>query len=367
MNRLFINNLYNLHKTSIGVAVFAASYALFPLLGEKNLGKAGICAAVALLALLLGVFTYYTMQKALVNNRLIYLITTLFYSNILLFSIYLCVWSDPHNLATIYLCFLMCSMLMFVNPPWFNLSLTLGAMGIFIVSTVAVKSPDHYIPDIVNTLIAGSIGLYINWQITKLRMGQELCTDILEGDRDKYFDQSRIDELTQLSNRRDFIQTFQRYLTDYRTSDEWLCVSISDIDFFKNYNDFYGHAGGDDCLRSIGKVFNQLKDRLGVYAARVGGEEFAMLWFEKDISNIDTVISDLTNLIKEMHIPHEKSGISEYVTVSVGVYAERCGMTTEGQTLYELADQALYAAKGSGRNCAIIHGRDIERYRLPAL
>ena len=168
---------------------------------------------------------------------------------------------------------------MFVNPFVFNLCLTAGAMIVLSVTSVIFKPPGIFIHDIINTFIAGGLSLYFSWQITKLRIGLELSTNILEHDRDTYHDQSTIDELTQLNNRRDFIQTFQRYLSNYRTSDDWLCVAIADIDFFKNYNDFYGHPKGDDCLRSIGKMFSQMKEDSSIYAARVGGEEFAMLWF----------------------------------------------------------------------------------------
>ncbi|MCL2761773.1 MAG: GGDEF domain-containing protein [Treponema sp.] len=365
MDKLFINNLYNLHKINIAFAICVGCSTLYPILVDKDLIKAGIYLTVAIVALLLAVFANYKMQTALVNNRLIYILTTLFYINVMSFGIYMCVWATPDKLATTFLCFLICALLMFVNSPRFNLSLTLGAIIVFTISTVMIKSPENYFVDIINTCIAGLISLSFNWQITRLRIGLELSTSMLEDDRDKYLDQSTTDELTQLSNRRDFMQTFQRYLSNYRTSDDWLCVAISDIDFFKNYNDHYGHPQGDECLRSIGRAFNQLKENLGVYAARVGGEEFAILWFEKDISHVDTVVSDMTNLIKELKIPHAKSKVSEYVTMSMGIYVERCGSTTDEQTLYDLADKALYAAKGSGRNCTIVCGREIAQYKIP--
>jgi PleD family two-component response regulator len=96
--------------------------------------------------------------------------------------------------------------------------------------------------------------LHFNWYISKLRLGLEISANILEDERDKYFDQSTVDELTRLRNRRDFMQTFQRYISNYRPSDKWLCVAICDIDFFKNYNDHYGHPAGDDCMRNQGSL-----------------------------------------------------------------------------------------------------------------
>jgi diguanylate cyclase (GGDEF)-like protein len=143
-----------------------------------------------------------------------------------------------------------------------------------------------------------------------------------------------------------------------------LCVSLLDIDFFKLYNDNYGHPMGDDCLRGIGRVLNSLMDSMGVYTARVGGEEFAMLWFEQDRAHVDAVVFHLQHLIKDLKIPHEKSKVSQYITVSIGIHIERCGASDDVQTIYDLADKALYTAKESGRNCAIISGNGIEQYKI---
>jgi diguanylate cyclase (GGDEF)-like protein len=234
----------------------------------------------------------------------------------------------------------------------------------FIVSTIIVKEFNNYILDIVNVIIAGVISLYFTWQIGKLRLGLELSASMLEDERNNYFDQSTIDELTQCKNRRDFQQTFKRYLSNYRTSENWLCVAILDIDFFKFYNDHYGHPQGDDCLRSVGRVLNSLQDMLDVYAARVGGEEFALLWFENELSHVDVVVSRLLDLIKDLKIPHEKSKVAPNVSISMGVFIEQCGADTDTQTMYDMADKALYNAKEGGRNCAIITGSTIEQYRI---
>jgi diguanylate cyclase (GGDEF)-like protein len=215
-----------------------------------------------------------------------------------------------------------------------------------------------------DTIVAGVMSLFFSWHISKLQLGLEISTNMLEEERNKYHDQSIIDELTQLRNRRDFMNTFRRYLSNYRSSDDWLCIAICDIDFFKNYNDHYGHPMGDECLRGIGRVMNKLKENMGVYTARVGGEEFALLWFEKDISNIDSVVANFTELIGNLKIPHEKSTVSEFITMSMGIYVERCGASSDTKALYDLADKALYTAKESGRNCTIVSGDGIAQYKI---
>jgi diguanylate cyclase (GGDEF)-like protein len=364
MNKVFSTNLYSLRQVNTVIAIFVAVFSLFPIFYEKEIRKAAVYITVALVALLLRWLSNYMMQKADIKNRYIYALSILFYANILLFGIYLSVWSNPDAIASIFYCFLICTLLLFVNSPVYNLFLTFCILAIFIVSTVMVKIAEDSAIDIVNALIAGVMSLYFSWLIAKLRLGNELSTSKLEDERNRYYNQSTIDELTQLRNRRDFMQTFQRYLVNYRSTDDWLCVAIADIDFFKNYNDYYGHPRGDDCLRSIGAVLNSLKDSLGVYAARVGGEEFALLWFEKDLSHVKNVINYLDTSIYELKIPHEKSKASPYITVSIGVCVERCGSHNDAETLYDLTDKALYAAKGSGRNCAIVNGSEIKQYKI---
>jgi diguanylate cyclase (GGDEF)-like protein len=363
MKNLFVHNLMRLRQVNVIIAIVVGVFSLYPLI-RLDLVTTGIYLAVALVALLLSLYSNYKMQVAQQNNRFIYVLMALFYVNIMFFGIYLNVWSNPDKLASIFLCLLMCALVMFINPPFFNLGLTLGVMTVFIVSTAIIKTPDNAFLDIVNVMVAGVISLYLSWHISKLRLGMEISADILEDERNSYFDQSTIDALTKMKNRRDFMQTFQRYLSNYRTSDDWLCVAICDVDFFKNYNDHYGHPMGDDCLRSIGGVLNDLMESQSVYAARVGGEEFALLWFENDVTHIDTVITFITDKVSDLNIPHEKSKVCTHVTLSIGIYVERCGSSTDAEALYDLADRALYIAKEGGRNCAVVNGGNIKEYKI---
>jgi len=363
INKLFMDNLRNLYQANAIVAALAGCFTVLSIFIDKEIIKAGICLVAALIALLMAFFTYYKLQTY-ATKRFIYVLTSIYYVNVMAFGIYLGVWSSPDKLATIFLCFLICVQLMFINPPQFNLCLTISAVAALTVSTIYVKKFDIWLLDIINTSIAGVISLYFTWHISKLRLGLELSTTMLENERDGYYDQSTIDELTKLKNRRDFQQTFKRYLSNYRTSDNFLCIAIIDIDFFKFYNDHYGHPGGDECLRSVGKVLGSLKESHDVYSARVGGEEFALLWFETEISHVDVVVSHLQELIKELKIPHEKSKVSPYVSISMGVFVERCGVSSDTQTMYDMADKALYNAKEGGRNCAVISGSTIDQYKI---
>jgi diguanylate cyclase (GGDEF)-like protein len=364
MNKIFINNLQSLRQANTIAAVFAGFFAILSIIVERDISKAGVCFAVAIIALSLAFFTNYKMQTIYVNNRFAYILTLIFYVNVMFLGIYLGAWLNPDKLATIFLCLVICAPLMFINSPLFNLSITAGAIVLFTAATIIRSSSDIWIWNIINVMIAGILSLYFSWYVGKLRLGLELSATMLEDERNNYFDQSTIDELTQLRNRRDLQQTFKRYLSNNRTSDNWLCIAILDIDFFKYYNDHYGHPKGDDCLRCVGRVLNGLTDTYDVYSARVGGEEFALLWFENDASHVDVVVSRLQELIKEQKITHEKSKVSPYVTVSIGVFVEPCGSSKDTQTLYNMADKALYTAKEGGRNCAIVFGDTIEQYKI---
>jgi len=364
MSKAYSDNLLNLRRASLIFVFFAGCFSLFSItnaiLNDRNFIEAGVCLFSVLVAFLLSLFANYKMQTSFENNQFVYVLIGIFYANVMLFGIFLNLWSN----SNIYLCLIICALLMFVSPPFFNLFITLITTAIFITSVIFFKDSVYWIYDIINSVIAGLMGLYFNWHNTKLRLGLEISADMLEEEKNKYFDQSTIDELTKCKNRRDFQATFQRYQSNYRSFDEWLCIGICDIDFFKFYNDHYGHPMGDECLRSVGKVLNSLMESHGVYAARVGGEEFALLWFEKEASHAADVVSYLSNSINNLKIPHEKSKVAQHVTLSIGIYIEKCGAPTNTSILYDLADKALYVAKTSGRNCGVISGSEIKEYKI---
>jgi diguanylate cyclase (GGDEF)-like protein len=365
MNNTFFNNLQNLKQGNLIVAIFAFLYSVIPLLAEElHFFRIGVCLAVAVVAMLIFIISNYVMQQVNVKNHVIYLLITFYYLNLMFFGIYQSIWTNPDKPASVIYSFLVIALLLFINPPQFNFFLTLGASAVFVVFAILKKDYQIWIYDIVNIAIAASVSMFFSWQISKLRMGLELSAAQLEEERNKYEDQSITDELTRLRNKRDFSNTFQRYLSNFRSSDDFICIAIADIDFFKFYNDHYGHLKGDDCLRTIGSVLNNLKDDLGIYTARVGGEEFAALWFEKDVANVDKVINHWIEAIKAQAIPHEKSKVNDFVTMSIGVYISRCGAYRDTKVLYDLADKSLYTAKQGGRNCAVINGDDIKEYKI---
>jgi diguanylate cyclase (GGDEF)-like protein len=124
-----------------------------------------------------------------------------------------------------------------------------------------------------------------------------------------------------------------------------------DVDFFKTFNDSLGHPAGDECLRLIASTLPDYVRRAGETIARYGGEEFAILLpntTEKEGVEIAQTICDG---IAGLNIEHPASGVADKVTVSIGVCGAAPGQLDDSQELIKRADQALYEAKASGRNC----------------
>jgi len=224
----------------------------------------------------------------------------------------------------------------------------------FIIIISIVKPPAETRMGIPCVLLAVIIILILDRHIVKNSLYLVSAANKIKDERDNFFKQSITDELTQLKNRRDFFKYFKRVLANYRQMNNYLCIAILDIDYFKDYNDYYGHPKGDECLRVIGRAFKKLQENINIYIARIGGEEFALIWFEKEAHNAHNVASLVNETIRRLNIPHEKSAAAPYVTVSIGVYVVRCGISDDINKLYNLADIALYSAKKKGRNCAVV-------------
>ncbi|WP_338447831.1 diguanylate cyclase [Niallia oryzisoli] len=164
----------------------------------------------------------------------------------------------------------------------------------------------------------------------------------------KYF--SNRDGLTNIANRR----YFDHYLiTEWeRAKDSSLPISmiIVDIDFYKKYNDSNGHLAGDGCLKQIAKILEAAVENSIGLAARIGGEEFAIVLPETDLSQAKMMASKIQSTISVMKIPHESSPISSFITVSIGVSTMVPTTASKPEELILKTDKALYTAKKKGRN-----------------
>jgi diguanylate cyclase (GGDEF)-like protein len=168
---------------------------------------------------------------------------------------------------------------------------------------------------------------------------------------------ANLDGLTQIPNRRHFdsylAEEWQRHLREQKI----LTLILIDIDYFKLYNDYYGHQGGDDCLIKVAQLIAKICQRPGDMVARYGGEEFIVILPSTHSNGALVVAESIQEAISGLAISHAKSEISEYVTLSLGIASLIPTPETSTEDLIAHADRALYAAKHKGRDRAIVYMR----------
>ena len=186
-----------------------------------------------------------------------------------------------------------------------------------------------------------------NKAIVKLRIKNYLNLKIKNDMLEKL---SMYDGLTNIRNRRFFDETFEKTFSEIKRDKKSLAVLMIDIDFFKPYNDNYGHGQGDETLRKVAKALEKTIKRASDFVARYGGEEFVILLKDINKDGVEAVANNLLNAVRELKITHEFSKIEKYVTVSIGVsYYNSSSDITKLELLLK-ADETLYNVKNSGRN-----------------
>jgi diguanylate cyclase (GGDEF)-like protein len=167
-----------------------------------------------------------------------------------------------------------------------------------------------------------------------------------------------IDGLTQVANRRRFDEYLEREW--FRQALERSCLSLilCDVDFFKAYNDTYGHQAGDECLRLVARAISEEVKRSADLVARYGGEEFAVILPNTDAIGAVYVAENIRLQVENLAIPHATSTVRDTVTLSLGVTSLIPEPESEPAKILSLADRALYQAKASGRNQLILIGNE---------
>jgi diguanylate cyclase (GGDEF)-like protein len=168
-------------------------------------------------------------------------------------------------------------------------------------------------------------------------------------------DRSRLlaveDQLTGLANRRSIDDTLNKEWASASRHDRPLALIMLDVDYFKKYNDLYGHQSGDECLKGISRVLQETAQRANDLAARYGGEEFFLILPDTDRNTAQLIGENVCASIAALKIPHEKSTF-KVVTVSAGISVLSSKSYKDIAGLMRAADSALYQAKQMGRNQA---------------
>lgn len=175
--------------------------------------------------------------------------------------------------------------------------------------------------------------------------------------------QTLADGLTGIANRRRFDLHLDDEFRRAKRNGSPISLIMIDVDYFKNYNDNYGHQRGDDCLASIAAALSHLLHRSRDLVARYGGEEFAVILPDTNEEGALQIAEAMRVEVDALKVEHAYSGIGKAVTISLGVSTLTPDHAAQTASLIHAADRALYQAKHSGRNCVVVGHTDDSKQR----
>ncbi|OWA35293.1 hypothetical protein B9G55_11600 [Saccharibacillus sp. O16] len=241
---------------------------------------------------------------------------------------------------------------------WLSVASFSFTLGIVLSLTAGQRYTLGWYGSRVDSLIASSVMvLAIISEVNKLfvrlsRQHEELeeSQKALEEANEQLKELAGVDSLTRIANRRKFDEVLKQELNAPQRDKEHLSLLMIDIDFFKAYNDNYGHLGGDMVLRSVApKLENEALAHFG-FTARYGGEEFAIILPGHSEHEARQIAELMIECVRSLSIPHDYSGVSKQITISVGGCTLYPGEKSSANELIGRADEALYQAKAEGRN-----------------
>jgi len=204
-----------------------------------------------------------------------------------------------------------------------------------------------------------SDSLEIQYKMEKMTDSLQESNRELQTENEKLEHLTLIDELTQLYNRRYFEMQLEKEWKRKARKNDRLTLLVMDIDYFKLYNDTYGHAEGDVCLQSVAKVLRESLQRPNDIVARIGGEEFVALLPNIDEEGALIVAKAIQKNLIKVGLVHATSPVCDSVTVSIGIASTYSGRDASALSLFKAADKALYKAKNKGRNQIVVGEIDV--------
>ena len=199
-----------------------------------------------------------------------------------------------------------------------------------------------------------AVSFYVFLSIQKDHSKLEETTKKLRRVNKKLENVSYTDTLTDLHNRRYFNMIYEREIQRAKRNHSHITFMMLDIDFFKQYNDTYGHIEGDFALKSVAKVLKDTLRRPADFVFRLGGEEFGVLLIQTDESNSAMLAREICDAIRGREIKHESSKVNQYLTMSIGVVCCIADDALNDDILISRSDEMLYEAKETGRDRYII-------------
>ncbi|MDF1882698.1 diguanylate cyclase [Sulfurimonas sp. SAG-AH-194-C21] len=204
------------------------------------------------------------------------------------------------------------------------------------------------------TMAISLISMYVFKSIQNDHTKLELTTKKLKIVNKKLENVSYTDSLTSLHNRRYFNLVYEREIKRAKRKNNYITFMMLDVDFFKQYNDTYGHIEGDYALQTVSKVLKDTLQRPSDYVFRLGGEEFGVVLTDTDESNSAKLARDICDAVRDKKLLHANSSVNEFVTISIGVVCCIADDALDEDVLISRADEMLYEAKETGRDRYII-------------
>ena len=187
-------------------------------------------------------------------------------------------------------------------------------------------------------------------QLRRSTKVSDRITHTLNISRHDLLDKVHYDVLTGIYNRRFLDENLARLIKSISRSGGELSVMMIDIDYFKKYNDTYGHSEGDVCLKAVAETISESLSRADDFVVRYGGEEFTVVLPDTDETGARLIAERILESIRAKNIPHENSEAADCITVSIGVTTSEVLHEQSGEDYIRQADTALYYSKQKGRN-----------------
>ena len=340
---------------AVTIIIFLAAIACIPV--SENPNRPYVLFGFSIIFALLSVFLIVMRMSGRNISGLITDILLILYVSLLCsVCIYNGVFGFANAITVIYVAFAIFIQVDFDVLPMTNLvCLTLSNID-FLALSFLFKDYDIFIYDLIDIAITSVLGMFVSWHKAENKWKTVIAYSELKEKNDELFVLSTTDRLTGLSNHTYTIEQMQRMIKSTDEDNTKICCMIADIDWFKKFNDTYGHLFGDHVLKNIGDLLKKFSDENHLNAGRIGGEEFMLFWREEGISRCADLAEKLLTKVREMDYPFEGA-----VSVSIGV-AESTKTESNAKYLYQMADNALYKVKEHGRNCCWKYIADSDEY-----
>lgn len=346
------HNLSMLIKIAVMALFIRMVMISFPLFFEHDIAKTLVLIGSALIITLIAVVALRYQKKGNASHQAIKDLHYYYIATELIFGI-ANAGLTPNFPASLILITYILAQTIFIVPFFFDFILVTGFQFVFLIVVFFTKEPILFGYDFVHSTVAIFVGSFIGWFFSANRLSELREKKKLILLTDELYKASVIDRLTTLPNRQSMIDLLGRVVESSNRIKTGLCCLSIDIDYFKEYNDFYGHPKGDDIIHNIGKVFQGFYESEKISIGRVGGDEFLAVWETDNFEKCTTFCHDLLYGIRGLKIAQAPSVSTENVTITIGCYFKTPEQITSAIELYTLADQKLYLAKKDGRDRAL--------------